>query len=68
MNCWKIELPGKCIRFAANEADARRFRDTVAGECGVAKKAVSISPAEIPTTKPELIDALNELAGTKDKP
>jgi hypothetical protein len=66
MNCWKVELPGKCVRYTANEADAREFRNAIMEEYQAPKKSISIDPAEVPTTKAELIDYLNVLAGVKD--
>ena len=66
MNLWSCELPKKCRRVVASQAEARTMREYFIAEFGVPKKAVIIEPCVVPTSKPELIQHLNELLATID--
>lgn len=66
MNLWSTNLPGKCRRVVASQAEARTMREYFMAEFCVSKKAVTIEPCVVPTSKPELIQYLNELMSTID--
>ena len=60
MNLWVVSLPGKCKRFVASQADGREMRDLFMQEYSVKKKDVALDPIQVPTSKPELLQFLNE--------
>lgn len=60
MRCYLVTGPG-AKRYAATNADARAKRDELVEQLGCKKKDVEIEQAEVPTTKAELLDFINEL-------
>ena len=53
-------------RLAPTTADARATRETLMEEFAVRKKDVEIEPHEVPVSKAELLEYLNELYAEMD--
>lgn len=57
---------GKMIRFGGSQTEAKQKRDEIIETLGVKKKEVSIEEIEIPTSKTELLEFLNEFSSESD--
>ena len=65
MRCYLVKGPN-AKRYAGTQADARSTRDMIVEETGCKKTHVTISEAEIPTAKAELLDFINDLCVETD--
>lgn len=66
MQCQLVSLDGVCDRLVPSVADGRVMRDLMMEEYGVAKKAVTITPEEVPTNKVDLLDYINRVLARVD--
>jgi len=66
MQCQLVSLDGVCDRLVPSVADGRTMRDLMMEEYGVAKKAITITPEDIPTTKIDLLDYVNKILARVD--
>ena len=72
MRCYKVsadvtaevdgeEVEKTVVQYAGTQADARLVRDEFVDTHGIKKKDVSIEEAEIPVSKSELLEFINNL-------
>lgn len=66
MRCYLVTGPG-AKRYAGTRADATATRNSIVEERGCKKNHVTISEAEIPTAKSELLDFVNGLMAELDQ-
>jgi hypothetical protein len=66
MQCQLVSLDGVCDRLVPSVADGRTMRDLMMEEYGVPKKAITITPEEVPTNKVDLLDYINKVLARVD--
>lgn len=66
MRCYLVTGGGR-KRFAGTAADSKEVRDTIVEETGLKKKDVEIEQVEVPTSKTELLEFINELCEELDE-
>ena len=54
------------VRFGSTQADARAKRDELVEQFNVKKSSVTIDEVEIPTSKAELLEFINDMAAKSD--
>lgn len=66
MRCYLVTGPGM-ERYAGTRADTTTTRNSIVEERGCKKNHVTISEAEIPTAKAELLEFVNNLVSKLDQ-
>lgn len=65
MRCYLVTVPG-VKRYASTNADSVSTRNEFVEELGCKKKDVEIKQVDIPTSKPELLEFINNLCKQLD--
>lgn len=66
MRCYQVTGPG-AKRYAASNADARTTRDALVEQLGCKKKDIEIEQVDVPISKAELLEFINDLCAETDK-
>lgn len=66
MRCYLVKGSG-AKRYAATQADSRAKREELVSLLGCKKKDVDITEVEVPTSKADLLEFINELCAESDK-